>query len=55
MQIDEREATNGDVFRSVCSAELRPIFVVCADSLIAHEKIQDLYFGILFSQFRCRS
>jgi hypothetical protein len=38
---DEINVTNDDVFRSVCSAYLTPIFVVCAD--IADEKIQHLY------------
>jgi hypothetical protein len=28
---DDTNVTNDDVFRSVCSAYLRPIFVVCAD------------------------
>jgi hypothetical protein len=28
---DDSEVTNDDVFRSVCSTYLRPIFVVCAD------------------------
>jgi hypothetical protein len=28
---DETNVTNDDVFRSVCRAYLKPIFVVCAD------------------------
>jgi hypothetical protein len=32
-----------DAFRSVCSAYLRPYSLFAQISLIAHEKIQDLY------------